>query len=177
MGCFHLQFPSLWSNEFWRDQATSQLPVSLPDPKDLITRISHSEPWVPAISSTLHLNLKLDSLCCISSPNVANDASMMSGLTGATTGTSSQVAWADLLRQLAVSQSGSGGSGVGGTPPPKTSNSVTNQAFNEALFGEIKVRKINNKPIKSRDIRTNITRGDIPDSPPSKMDKQPMCLA
>ena len=185
-GVLHLQHLSLRASAFWRDQATSQLPVRLPDPLDLITRISHSEPWVPTISSTLRINLKLDSLCRLSAPSAADDVSMMSGLTGATTGTSGQVALADILRQLAGSQSGGGGGGkngghggggAGGTPPPKNSNSVTNQAFNETLFGEVKVRKIDNKPIRSRDIRTKITRGDIPDLPPSKIDKHPMCLA
>ena len=186
-GVLHLQWLSLRLSQYWRDQSMSALPLSLPDPKDLFTRIANSEPWIPVVSSTLRLNLKLDAFCRMvtkpafaPAPAPADDSSFMSGLTSPTTGTASTDALTNLLRQLAGA-GGVGNNGGGLSPPGDKPNpsqgSVHNPKFNEALFGEVKVRKVNGKPVKSRDIRTKINRGEIPELPPSKVDQQPMCLA
>ena len=101
----------------------------------------------------------------------------MSGLTAASTLTGIH----SLLQQLSSHQGGGGGShggGGGGTAPPGgAAGAAQSPHFNESLFGEIKKRKIGSNTIKSRDVRTKIERGDIPELPPSKVDQQPMCLA
>lgn len=186
-GVLHLQWLSLRLSQYWRDQSMSALPLFLPNPRDLFTRIQNSEPWVPVISSTLRLNLKLDTFCRMTHrPAFASapvdDSTLVSGMTSPTTGTASTMAFNDLLRQLAGSRGGAGGS-LGGTLsipsviPTPSQGSVHNPKFNEGLFGDIKVRKVNGKPVKSRDIRTKINRGETPELPPSKVDQQPMCLA
>ena len=67
---------------------------------------------------------------------------------------------------------------AGGGPRMDGSGSTSNNpSFNEVLFGKYKNLKVNGKPIKSRNIRNKINRGELPDLPPSKVDQKPMCLA
>lgn len=180
-GVLHLQYLSLRVSQYWRDQSMSDLPLSLPNPKELFRKIQNSEPWIPTVSTTLRLNLKLDAFCRLTqkptSASLPDDSTMISGLTSPTTGAASEAAFTALLRQLAGARGGTGGGTVPTDRTPPSQGSVNNPKFNEALFGEIKVRKVDGKPVKSRDIRTKINRGDIPDLPPSKVDQQPMCLA
>ena len=62
-GVLHLQYLSLRVSQYWRDQSMSDLPLSLPNPKELFSKIQNSEPWIPTVSSTLRINLKLDAFC------------------------------------------------------------------------------------------------------------------
>jgi hypothetical protein len=180
-GVFHIYYLSLRASEYFRAQSQSDLPVSLPDPLELMKEIRMTRTWVPNISTTFKKLIKLDELCRLGKPapsdiDIRDDSSMISGFTSASTLTGIQ----SLLQQLSSTRGGGGGGGRGGgsgTPPGGAAGAAQSPQFNESLFGEIKNRKIGSKTIRSRDVRMKIESGDIPELPPSKVDKQPMCLA
>jgi hypothetical protein len=119
-GIFHIYYLSLRASEYFRAQSQSDLPVSLPDPLELIKEIRMTRHWVPNISTTFKKLIELDELCRLGKParpDIRDDSSMMSGLTAASTLTGIH----SLLQQLSSHQGGGGGSrgsSGGGTAPP-----------------------------------------------------------
>ena len=184
-GVLHLQWWSLRSSIYWRNQTSSVTPIALPSPSELMDEIELKKQWEPTISTNLRQTLKLDAFCRLGEATglkgatiSMDNASLASGLTSTTKGSTLTVE--DLFRYLgaAGAQSPAGGAGAGGASgTSKTGTGQMNVDFNEHKFGELKRRKQNGNMIKCRDIRMRIRRQELPELPPSKVDNQPMCLA
>ena len=161
-GAYHLQFWGLRWSVYWREQRRSAARIPLGSPKELIDLIDMGMQWEPAISASLAASLKLSSLGRFSKDKMGMDddaktlatiATTRSALTGLTIGTG-------LI-------TGTVGDGKG----------KENANFHQVLFGDIKLRTVAGKTVKSRDVRDKIRKGELPPLPPSKADGQPMCLA
>lgn len=187
-GVLHLQWFSIRADRYWRAQTSSASAIALRSPSELMDDIELNKHWEPTLSSTLRTTLKLDTFCKLGNKGgnlnkgssiVLDEASVASGLTTATAGTTLTIP--ELLRHLTAQglhgPGGSGGGGHEGGTRAGQGQATTNTQFSELKFGEYKRRKINGKPIKCRDIRQKINRGEIPELPASKKDGQPMCLA
>jgi len=192
-GIYHIQHLSLHLSKYWKMQAMSVMPVgTLPSPTHIMDKIDMSETWQPKLSVTFQRSLKIPELCRLAGANVqggtvgtmgltADDMSVITGAEGT------------VLSRFLQSLNAAGGNvntpGTigGGTTPGTvgagragtTNNNATstNPAFSEVLFGQYKTRMVNGRPVKCRDLRNKISRGELPELPLSKVDNAPMCLA
>ena len=191
----HCHYVSLRADSYWRQQAMVDQDVTLPPPKELISEIEAQRPWVPLLSTALKTSLKLDTFCRVGRGHLESGADgeghvIIPGVGGGSyvpdsAATDISSITEGVLGSYLASLAGSGfpvpppasvGGGGGGGGGEKTS--VNNPHYNEQLFGEYKKRKLDGKPVKSKDIRRMITEGDLPRLPPSKANSGiTMCLA
>ena len=191
-----LQQLSLRMDRFWKEQGMSDVSVAslLPSPTDVQDKIDMCDPWEPQLSATIQQALKVPALCRLGvtggltgpHPGVINDD--VSALTGVD-GDTILGRFFDRLNAISGGSAISGGIGAGGgistggaggntVATGGTSLPCTNSAFSEVLFNEYKTRLVNNKTIKSSDLRKKIKRGELDPLPSSKLDlTKKMCLA
>lgn len=183
-----LQNISLRLSRYWKAQSMSDSSMAalLPSANEIIECIALSTPWEPRLSQTLRRNLKITELCRIgmtapsSSGHARDDMSVL---------TDSSILGQYIQHQLAAARAAgggggaAGGSGGGGGGNSNTgggnsiSTTVTNDSFNASIFGEYERRQVNGRPVKCREVRYKISRGELPGLPLSKIDQSPMCLA
>ena len=199
-----LQNLALRLSRYWNAQSMSNTSMAylLPSADEIMECIALSKPWEPYLSPTLRHSLKITELCRVgmnapSSGHARDDMSVL---------TDTSILGQLLQHQLAAARSaggsvagaggavggsvaGAGGAGGGGNQNNgggggnsnrggnSTSTNVTNDSFAEHIFGEYERREVNGRPVRSRDVRVKISRGDLPVLPASKIDQLPMCLA
>ena len=170
-GVLHLQYLALRCTRYWREQSTNMAAVSLPSPTELFEEADYQRPWEPQLSTSLRAKLNLDAMSfgggSIPGAIPASDQSTLSGLTAAT------------LRSLLTGHGGDGGGGGAGSGSTAGGGQSTrNPDFNEVLFGEYRNRTVNGQPVKARDLRLKIHRGELPELPTSiYCTTSPMCPA
>ena len=189
---YHLQYLSLHLSRFWKKQAMTNTPVgTLPSPTALIEKIDMSEPWQPKLSTSFERSLKIPELCRLAASSSGGQGTARTmGLTADDMSAITNAEGTVLSRFLQSLNAAGGNASVpgtigGGTTPASgggggTGNNnatSTNPTFSEVLFGQYKNRMVNGRPVKCRDLRNKISRGELPELPLSKVDNAPMCLA
>lgn len=185
-----LQNIALRLSRYWKAQSMSDSSMAhlLPSANDILECIALSTPWEPHLSQTLRHSLKITELCRVGMTTppssgrgqARDDMSVL---------TDTSILGQYIQHHLAAARSaggsvaGAGGASGGGGGNQNngggnsTNTTVANDSFNASIFGEYERRQVNGRPIKCREVRYKISRGELPGLPVSKIDQQPMCLA
>ena len=157
-GVYHCKYIANVVNDFWKRQAYQQAPVQLESPYFISSSINMGRSWEPILDNSFLSFYKVNEFCGIA-PTTITPSGGVGGASGGGTPVNGFAA--------------GGNQGRGANPGGGDTSRTTNATFNALLFNTYK-----SSQVRCADIRREITAGNKPSLPLSKVDtQQPMCLA
>ena len=153
-GIYHCKYLATEFSKYWKAQGRVPTPQRLSDARAISKAIQREQQWELILSDSFLVQAKVFEYCGLPVPGSQAD------------------------RVLPGAGSGRGGLGTTGglanrtTIPPGFNSRLNNVNFNSQLFGSYRT-----SAVRCAEIRRQITAGNKPALPLSKIDQQAMCLA
>ncbi|KAL3808781.1 hypothetical protein ACHAXA_011404 [Cyclostephanos tholiformis] len=157
-GVYHLQWLSLKLTRYFGQLDRNMANVQVPDPHEIIDHIQEQRQWEPNLTETFASRYNLRALLGVHTRALPSIGSLPSlGATSTTTG--STISGVTFPSQPTSTSNDAGPTATG------ASSRVTNEGFNEALFGSYKT-----SAVKAKTVRDRVKAGTIPPLPTSTRD-------
>jgi hypothetical protein len=164
-GVYHLQWLSLKLTRYFGQLDRNMAEVRVPDPHEIVDHIQEQRQWEPNLTETFASRYNLRALLGLHTRGTSLGGSLPSlGATSTSTGST--------ISSVTFPSPASPPLPAAATVSSASSR-VTNEKFNEALFGSYKTNAL-----KAKAVRDKVKAGTIPPLPTSIRDSsKPMCLA